>query len=106
VIEEEISHWVRRYRSTIAEEPTPVLDELILRTARRRAVRVRTTRRSMVMLALATIFIWPLWNLHVSRAPEATDVSSYGRLEGATRYYLLNVVPSPYSGPGTMEQNR
>ncbi len=60
----------------------------------------------MMMLALATIVIWPLWNWHVTRTLEATDVSSYGRLEGATRYYLLNVVPSSYSGPGTMEQNQ
>ena len=104
--EDDVSHWLARYRSTITEEPTPALDEVILRAASRRALRVRTMRRSAVVLALAAVVIWPLWRAHVAPAPQARDVSNYGRQEGATRYYLLNVATVPYTGPGSMEQKQ
>ncbi len=96
--EEDVSGWVMRYRSTITEEPASSFDEAILRAARRRAVHVRTMRRAVVVLALAAVVIWPFWRLHVVRVAQAREVSGYGRQEGATRYYLLNVGRSSGSG--------
>jgi hypothetical protein len=102
--EEDTSSWMERYRSTVMDEQTPALDEVILAAARRRAVRVRTIRRSVVVLGLAAVVILPFWRAHVSRAPQARAASDYGRQEGATRYYLMNV--TSYTGPGSMERTQ
>ena len=102
--EEDTFSWMVRYRSTVIEEPTPALDEVILRAAGRRATRVRTLRRSIVVLGLVAVVILPFWRAHVSRAPQARAASDYGRQEGATRSYLLNV--ASYTGPGSMERTQ
>ena len=102
--EEDLSPWLAHYRSSVGEEPTPALDEVILRAASRRAAHVRTMRRSVVVLALAAVAIWPLWRAHVARAPRASNLSGYGLQEGATRYYLLTAAGARYTGPGSMEQ--
>jgi len=108
VTEEDLFPLLRRYRSTISQEATPALDALILKAASRRVVHVRTMRRSVVALAMAAAVAvtWPLWHAHGVRAPEARDVSGYGREEGATRYYLLNVASVQYVGPGSTEHGQ
>lgn len=106
MIEDDESDWVVRYRSRVTEEPTSALDESILRAAGRRAVRVRTTRRSMVVLALAAVVLTTFWRSHTVRAPQVRNASGDGLQEGATRYYLMNVAGSPYTGPGAMEHRR
>jgi hypothetical protein len=104
VTDEDLSQMLVHYRSTVSEEPTPGLDEVILGAASRLAVRVRTVRRSVVVLALAAMVIWPFWEARVVRVAPAARVTDYGRQEGATRYYLLNVGGVPYTGPGSEEQ--
>jgi hypothetical protein len=104
VSEEDVSRWLVSYRSTVTEETTPALDEFILRAAGRRAVRVRTLRVSIVVIGLAAVVILPFWGAHLIRGPQARAASGYGRQEGATRYYLLNV--ASYTGPGSMEQKQ
>ncbi len=101
--EEDISHVAMRYRSTVADEPSSALDEVILGAASRRAVRVRMLRRSAVVLALAAVVLWPFWRAHVVRAPQTRNVNGYGLQEGVTRYYLLNAARVQYTGPGSTE---
>ena len=101
--EEDTSPWMLRYRLTVTEEPTPAIDAVILGAASDRAVRVRTLRRSIVVLGLAALVILPLWGAHVIRGPQVGAASGYGRQEGVSRYYLLNV--ASYTGPGSMEQS-
>jgi hypothetical protein len=105
-MEEGLSHWRMRYRATVDDEPTPGLDDVILKAANRRAMYVRTVRRGVValVLALAAAPIWPLWHLQLVHAPRAKAASDYGRQEGSTRYYLLNVAATSYTGPGSTEQ--
>ncbi len=104
--EGDVAQVLARYQSTVTEEPTPVLDELILSAARRRAVRVRAMRRSVMVFAVAAWVVWPFWPPHAVQFTRAGDESGYGRLEGATRYYLLHVAGAPYTGPGSMEQTQ
>ena len=104
--EEELSPWLRRYRLTATEELTPALDEAILRAASGRAMRVRTVRRSIVGLALTAVVISSFWSARLLRAPQAKEVTDYGRLEGATRYYLLNVAAAPHTGIGSKDQEQ
>lgn len=106
MIEDDESDWVVRYRSGVTEEPASALDENIIRAAGRRALRVRTTRRGLVVLVLAAVVLSMFWRSHGVRAPQVRSVSNDGLQEGATRYYLLNVAGSPYTGPGAMEHKR
>jgi hypothetical protein len=104
VTDEDLSPWLARYRLTVSAEPTTALDEIILAAASRRTARVRTVRRFSLVLALAVVVIWPLWEVRVVRVAPPVRVTDYGRQEGATRYYLLNVAGVPYTGPGSEEQ--
>ncbi|HEY4212805.1 MAG TPA: hypothetical protein VGM84_15085 [Steroidobacteraceae bacterium] len=58
-------------------------------------------RRSIVAVGLAAAIILPFWGAHLLRAPHATAAPDYGRQEGVTRYYLLNVGHD--TEPGRME---
>ena len=104
--EEDTSPLLVRYRSTVTEEQTSALDEVILAAAARHAWRARSMRRGVVALALAALVILPFWRAHVVRSPQARDTSGYGREEGATRYYLLNSAGVKYTGPGSTEGKR
>lgn len=103
--EEDFAPLLARYRLAASDEPTPALDAVVLRAADLRAVRVRTLRRSVVVLALAAVALgtWPLWRAQGTRAPPLRNASGYGREEGATRYYLLSVANVRYTGPGSTE---
>jgi hypothetical protein len=104
MMEEEVQSWRARYRRTLTDEPIAALDEVILRAASRHATRVRTVRRSALLLVLAAVVMWPYWSKKEIHAPRASQESGFGREEGATRYYLLNVAAVPYTGPGALEQ--
>ena len=104
--EEDLSPWLRRYRLTATEELTPALVEAILKAASGRALRVRAVRRSIVGLALTAVVISWFWSARLLRVPEAKEVTDYGRQEGVTRYYLLNVDAAPHTGIGSKEQEQ
>jgi hypothetical protein len=106
VTEEDLSPWLRRYRLTATEELTPGLDEAILGAASGRAMRVRMVRRSIVGFALAAVVISSFWSARLLRVPQAKEVTDYGRQEGVTRYYLLNVDVAPHTGIGSKEQEQ
>jgi hypothetical protein len=103
VTEEDLSPWLGPYRLTATEEPTPALDEAILTAARGRAMRVRTVRRGIVGLALTAVVISSFWSANLLWVPQAKEATDYGRQEGATRYYLLNVAAAPHTGIGSKE---
>lgn len=100
--EEDTSPWIGRYRLTVSDEPTPAIDQVIFEAAGRRALRVRMLRGSIAVLGLAALLILPLWGAHVIRGPQAGATSGYGRQEGVSRYYLLNV--ASYTRPGSVER--
>jgi hypothetical protein len=104
VTDEDVSQMVVKYRSRVREESSTALDELILAAASRRTAQVRAVRRFSLVLALAALIIWPLWEVRIVRMAPPTRVTDFGRQEGATRYYLLNVGSVPYTGPGSEEQ--
>jgi hypothetical protein len=105
VTDEDVSRMLMHYRSTVSEESTTALDDIILSAATRRTAQVRAVRRLSLVLALAAVVIWPLWETRVVRVNPPANGTDYGRQEGATRYYLLNVTSVPYTGPGSEEHN-
>jgi hypothetical protein len=104
VTDEDISQVLVHYRSTVAEESTTALDQIILAAASRRTAQVRAVRRFSLVLTLAAVVICLLWEVRIVPVTPPVRVTDFGREEGATRYYLLNVASVPYTGPGSEEQ--
>jgi hypothetical protein len=104
VTDEDVTQVLVHYRATVSEESTTALDESILAAASRRTVHVRAVRRFSLVLALAAVVVWGLWDVRSVRVAPPVRVTDYGRQEGATRYYLLNVAGDPFTGPGSEEQ--
>jgi predicted anti-sigma-YlaC factor YlaD len=99
----ELDPLVRRYQNSVEEPLTPELDQLILAAADARAALQRRIRRYGVA-ALATVLLSITvmsWQIHGARQLPAA--LSPGKLEGATRDYLLHVEARSYSGPGLHE---
>jgi len=94
---------VRRYQNSVQDPSTPALDQLILAAADKRAVLQRRIRRYGVFaLAAAVLSITTIrWQIYGS-GPIPAAVNP-GKLEGATRDYLLHVEAHSYSGPGLYE---
>jgi predicted anti-sigma-YlaC factor YlaD len=99
----ELDPLVRRYQNSVEEPFTPELDELILAAADKRAALQRRVRRyGAIALATAVLSITVMsWEIH--RAGPLPPALSAGKLEGATRDYLLHVETHSYSGPGVYE---
>jgi hypothetical protein len=94
---------IAHYRSVAREEPSASLDRAILALARRRAVRVRTLRRSVVFCAVlvgAVALVTLPQHPRMTRVTPIPDRTGYGLHEGATREYLLTVSPIP---PGAID---
>jgi hypothetical protein len=106
VTEEDVSQMLVHYRATVSDESTTGLDEIILAAASRRIAQVRAVRRVSLVLALAAVVTCCIWEVRVVRVAPPVRVTDYGRQEGATRYYLLNVASVPYTGPGSEEQKQ
>ena len=99
----ELDPLVRRYQNSVQEPFTPELDQLILAAADKRAALQRRIRRyGVVTLAAALLSITVMsWQIH-DTGPLPSPLSP-GKLEGATRDYLLHVEAHSYSGPGLYE---
>lgn len=92
------------YRSAALDEPSASLDQAILDQARRRAVRVRTARRTFAlcsMLGVAVALVTVSHRPHAMKASHPLTRTNYGLQEGATREYLLNVSAIP---PGAIDR--
>jgi hypothetical protein len=98
---------ITRYRASVEDVATPILDQVIMAAAGRQAARRRFARRAgeaFFVAALAVIGIGVAWHAHQSNTNRSTStVTNYGMIEGLTRPYLLQVGGTQYSGPGLNE---
>ena len=98
---------VTRYRASVEDVATPILDQVIMAAAGRQAAKRRFVRRAggaFLMAALVVIGIGVGWHAHQSNTNRyPPTVTNYGTIEGLTRPYLLQVGTTQYSGPGLTE---
>jgi hypothetical protein len=98
---------VNRYRASVEDVQSPNLDRLVKAAAVRQATRTRITRRvreSFLILAVASVTLGAAWHVYRSSPHRnALAVTDYGKIEGFSTSYLLQVGTQQYSGPGTME---
>ena len=108
--DDETTRLLNRYRASIEDVATPILDQTLMRAAARQAAKRRFVRRAQgafFATALAVTAISIGWHSHPSSTTRATaELSNYGTIEGLTRPYLLQVGTNPYSGPGLTEGAR
>jgi ferric-dicitrate binding protein FerR (iron transport regulator) len=94
-----------RYRACAEEVPASQLDQTILTAARRQSATHRLARRTriaFIVTAFAAIAISLTWRSHQLQVAQSR-AADYGKSEGATRSYLLNVTTPQYAGPGIAE---
>ncbi|MEO8307509.1 MAG: hypothetical protein ABI616_05665 [Pseudomonadota bacterium] len=100
-----ITPWVLQYRASVEDAPTPKLDQAILAAAGSHLARRRTTRliaRVSVIGAFAMFAISPVPNVR-HPATDSRTASGYGRFEGTSRSYLLEVQTHHFTGFGVAE---
>ena len=108
--DDETTRLLNRYRASIEDVATPILDQTLMRAAARQAAKRRLVRRAQgaffaTVLAVTAISIG--WHSDLSNTTHATTtLTNYGTIEGLTRPYLLQVGTNPYSGPGLTEGAR
>lgn len=97
-----VASWVDRYRASVEDTPTPVLDQIVLEAAARRSEAQRSTRRlreayfvgAFVVLSAATA-----WQLRDRAADSSGATMDFGRHEVSTLRYLLDVGTYSDIGP-------
>jgi ferric-dicitrate binding protein FerR (iron transport regulator) len=102
---EEHDSLLDRYRACAEEVPSSHLDQTILAAAHlQSAVHrfARRTRNAVFIAAFAAIAVSLTWRSHQLNTAQSR-AADYGKSEGATRYYLLNVTAPQYAGPGIAE---
>ena len=101
---------LNRYRASIEDVATPILDQTLMRAAASQAAKRRFVRRAQGAFfagAFAVMAISIGWHRHVPNTTGAThNLTNYGMIEGLTRPYLLQVGANQYSGPGLTEGAR
>jgi hypothetical protein len=98
--------FVTRYRASVEDVATPVLDEVIMAVAGRQAAKRRFVRRAggAFLTALTVLGIGAALHPHQSNTDRSTPtVTDFGKIEGLTRPYLLQIETAHYSGPGLTE---
>jgi hypothetical protein len=96
--------WVLQYRVSVSDTPTPSLDQAILAAAGRYLARRRATRQSgaWVIAVFAMLAIYTVWQRGQPTFQPQT-VADFGRLEGISSRYLMQVQTRPFSGFGIDE---
>ena len=101
---DDATELVNRYRASVDDLPTPNVDQLIKAAAARQAAKRRLLRRSggtFFVTAVTALAIGAAWHARQPNVDRSTAlVTHYGRIEGLTRPYLLQVATTPYAGPG------
>jgi len=110
ISDDETTRLLNRYRASIEDVATPILDQTLMRAAARQAARRRFVRHAQGAFFAAALAVAALsigWHSHLSNTTRATPkLTNYGTIEGLTRPYLLQVGTNPYSGPGLNEGAR
>jgi len=105
--DDETTRLLNRYRASVEDVATPILDQTIMRAAAHQVAKRRFVRRAQgafLAAALAVMAISIGWHSHLSNTTRATpNLTNYGMIEGLTRPYLLQVGTNQYSGPGLTE---
>ena len=105
--DDDTTRLLTRYRASVEDVSTPVLDQVLMTAAGRQAAKrrfVRRAGRAFCAAALAVMGIGIGWHAHQSNTHRSTPtVTNYGTIEGLTRPYLLQVGTTHYSGPGLTE---
>jgi hypothetical protein len=102
---EENHSLVDQYRSAVEDVPASDFDQTILAAAgRQAAVRrlVRRARNAFLVTALAATAMSLAWRSQQLNVAQ-TRFADYGKSEGTTRSYLLDVTTPPYAGAGINE---
>jgi hypothetical protein len=98
---------VNRYRASVQDIQSPNLDRALKAAAIRQAARARISRRvggSFLILTVASIALGTVWHVYRSSLHRnALAITDYGKIEGISTSYLLQVGAQRYSGPGTLE---
>ena len=98
---------MNRYRASVEKVQSPNLDRIVRAAAARQATRTRFSRRLRefyLMLAIASFTFGTAWHVHQSNSERhALAVTDYGKIEGFSISYLLQVGTQKYPGPGTIE---
>jgi hypothetical protein len=98
--------WVLQYRASVSDTPTPSLDQAILAAASRQSAWRRVTRQLTgvsIIAAFAVLVIGTVWHGGLSNSHPQIVRTDFGRLEGISRRYLMEVQPQPFTGFGIAE---
>ena len=98
--------WVAQYRASVCDTPTPMLDTAILSAARRQSASRRTVRHirgASFIAAFALIALSAVWHVRQPGFDPRPAAADYGRYEGISRYYLLEVETPRFTGFGVHE---
>ncbi len=98
--------WVLQYRASVSDTPTPALDQAILAAAGRHTARRRAMRQLTgvsVIAVFAVLAISTVWHGGQSNSHPQIVGADFGRLEGISRRYLMEVQTQPFTGFGIAE---
>ena len=102
--DDELERCVHRYRASAEDISSPDLDAFVLKAAARHAMQRRVMRTAVILgaIAAAGVISSMAWRAHWT-APTQVRATNFGRLEGGTRAYLLQMNLHQYSEPGLHE---
>jgi hypothetical protein len=95
-----VTPWVPQYRAATVDPLTPALDQVILEAARRHLNRRRNARHMVgtsVFGVVAILAASTTWRVH-QPGYVPNPVTGYGRVEGISRRYLLEVQTHQFTG--------
>jgi hypothetical protein len=101
--EDELDRCVHRYRASAEDILSPELDAFVLKAAARHATQRRVMRTAAILGVIAAAAAFSMaWRAHRTE-PTQARVTQFGRLEGSSRAYLLQMNLNQYSEPGLHE---
>ena len=102
--DDELDRCVHRYRASAEDILSPDLDAFVLKAAARHATQRRVMRAAAILgaIAVAAALSSMAWRARWTE-PTQARVTQFGRLEGSSRAYLLQMNLSQYSEPGLHE---
>lgn len=103
---DETTPWMLQYRASVSDTPTPALDQAILSAAVRASANRRTARQFKAAALIASFALFGLgavWHVSQPGFDPRPITTEYGRFEGISRRYLLEVETPGFAGFGITE---